>query len=205
MDYKVHAKTTSGDPFRRVPSLGTELSPLSFRSRAGSATQLVDGSVHTGQEAIRWEEQQMGSAGRYSGGSSMDRCAGSGVTGPLLCSLDSLEDLARWLDEVVGVHRQLILDASREPAACRCLCNGDGPSTACPVAIPTVEALLVAGFDRMRKNGELVVDADPARLAMALTAALEGGSLLARTGRDVTRLEAALDLALSHVRSYSAR
>jgi hypothetical protein len=135
----------------------------------------------------------------------MDRCACSGVTGPLLCSLGSLEDLARWRDEVVGVHRQLVLDASPAPAACPCARDGDSSSVACPVAISTVEALLVAGFDRMRKNGELVVDADPARLAMALTAALEGGSLLARTSRDVARLEAALDLALSHVRSYSAR
>ena len=147
----------------------------------------------------------MDSAGRYSGRSSMDRCACSGVTGPLSCSLDSLEDLARWRDEVIGVHRQLILDASPSPAACRCACNDDGSSMGCPVAISKVQASLVAGFDRMRTNGELVVDVDPARLAMALTAALEGGSLLARTSRDIARLEAALDLALSHVRSYSAR
>lgn len=74
-----------------------------------------------------------------------------------------------------------------------------------PVAISTLEALLAAGFDRMRENGELAVDADPARLATGLTAALQGGSLLAKTNRDIARLEAALDLALSYVRSHSAR
>lgn len=135
----------------------------------------------------------------------MDRCACSGMMRPLSCSLDSLEDLAHWRDEVIGVHRQLILDASPSPAACRWACDDDGSSVACPVAISRVQALLVAGFDRMRTNGDLVVDADPPRLATALTAALEGGSLLARTSRDIARLEAALDLALSHVRSYSAR
>jgi hypothetical protein len=57
----------------------------------------------------------------------------------------------------------------------------------------------------MRANGELAVDADPARLATDLTAALRGGSLLAKTTRDITRLEIALDFALSHVRSHSVR
>lgn len=57
----------------------------------------------------------------------------------------------------------------------------------------------------MRENGELAVDADPARLATGLTAALQGGSLLAKTTRDIAPLEAALDVTLSYVRSHSAR
>lgn len=125
--------------------------------------------------------------------------------GSPLCSLDSLEDLARWRDEIIGVHRQVILGASAVPDAASCACKGDGSPVAGPVAISTLEALLAAGFDRMRKNGELAVDADPARLATGLTAALQGGSVLAKTTRDTARLEAALDLALSYVRSHSAR
>lgn len=74
-----------------------------------------------------------------------------------------------------------------------------------PIAISTLEALLAAGIDRIRENGELVVDADPARLAAGLTAALQGGSLLARPTRDIARPQVTLDLALSYVRSHSAR
>jgi hypothetical protein len=149
-------------------------------------------------------------------GSSTDRGAGSGAeaadpTGDALScgasslsSLASLEDLARWRDEVIGAHRQLVLGASAVPGAARCARGGEGSSVALPVAFSRLEALLAAGFDRMRTNGELAVDADPARLATGLTAALQGGSLLARATRDTGRLEAALDVALSQVRSHSA-
>ena len=148
----------------------------------------------------------------------MDRGACSGVGavadppgdalalgGSLLCSLDSLEDLARWRDEVINLHRQVILGTSAVPDVASCARNGDGSRVAHPVAISTLEALLAAGIDRMRENGELAVDADPARLAAGLAAALQGGSLLAKTTREISRLEVALDLALSYVRSHSAR
>jgi TetR/AcrR family transcriptional regulator, transcriptional repressor for nem operon len=73
------------------------------------------------------------------------------------------------------------------------------------VAISKLEALVEAAIDRMRGNGELAVEADPVKLATALAAALHGGSLLAKTTRDISRLEVPLDLALSYVRSHSAR
>lgn len=154
---------------------------------------------------------------RYRGGSSMDRgaCSGPGsvtdlpgdawaLEGSLLCSLDSLEGLARWRDGVIDLHRQMILGASAMPDVASCARNGGGSREAHPVAISAREAL-AAGIDRMRENGELAVDADPTRLATGLAAALQGGSLLAKTTRDITPLEAALDLALSYVRSHSAR
>ncbi|MEO3928509.1 hypothetical protein ABGB07_32275 [Micromonosporaceae bacterium B7E4] len=122
----------------------------------------------------------------------------------LLCGLDSLEDLVRWRDEIIDLHRDLILGTSAVPDVAGRARDGDGSRMAPPVAIATREAL-AAGIERMRENGELAVDADPARLATGLTAALQGGSLLARTNRDVAPLGAALDLALSYVRSHSAR
>ncbi|WP_345482921.1 hypothetical protein [Actinopolymorpha pittospori] len=128
----------------------------------------------------------------------------SALGGSLLRSLDSLEDLARWRDEVINLHRQAILGISTVPDVASCACNGTGSRVTCPVAASTLEALLAAGIARMRENGELAVDADPARLAMGLTAALRGGSLLAKTTRDIAQLEAALDLALSCLRSHSA-
>ncbi|MGW5360592.1 hypothetical protein [Actinopolymorpha pittospori] len=159
----------------------------------------------------------MDSTDHYSRGSSLDRDAcsrvwavadspsnASALGGPLLRSLDSLEDLARWRDEVINLHRQAILGTSAAPDVASCACNGAGSRVTCPVATSTLEALLATGIDRMRANGELAVDADPARLATGLTAALHGGSLLAKTSRDIAQLEAALDVALSCLRSHSA-
>ncbi|HVX47014.1 MAG TPA: hypothetical protein VHC49_24190 [Mycobacteriales bacterium] len=150
----------------------------------------------------------MRSAGRYGDGSSTGGEAHSGpvaagdefdvlaLDGSLLRGLESLEDLASWRDEVIHRCRRVILgDVS----------IGAGPPVVRPAATSTVETLLAAGIDRMRKNGELAVDADPSTLATGLTAALHGGLLLARTVRDAAPLEVALDVALSCVRSHSAR
>ncbi|MBB5790302.1 hypothetical protein [Jiangella mangrovi] len=158
----------------------------------------------------------MGSEDDRGEGSSMGRdgCAdveaadspGDALTwgGSTLRGLASIEDLVRWRDEVVGVHRRMILNASAVHDATHRGCDGDGSSAARPVALSALVTLLTAGFDRMRENGELAADTDPARLATSLAAALQGGSLLARASRDITQLEAALDLALSCVRSRSA-
>jgi hypothetical protein len=113
----------------------------------------------------------MDSTDHYSEGSSMDRGACSRVAavadpssdalaleGPLLCSLDSLEDLARWRDEVINLHRQVLLGTSAVPDAASCTCNDAGSRVARPVATCTLEALLAAGINRMRENGELAVD-----------------------------------------------
>lgn len=107
--------------------------------------------------------------------------------------------------KTLGTFVAKVCLTSAVPDVASCAHNGDRSRVAHPVAISTLEALLAAGIDRMRENGELVVDADPARLAAGLTAALQGGSLLARTTRDIARLQVTLDLALSYVRSHSAR
>jgi hypothetical protein len=54
----------------------------------------------------------------------------------------------------------------------------------------------------MQDKGALRLDADPDQLSVGLMAALQGGYLLASTARDVRPMEIALDLALSHIKSY---
>ena len=83
--------------------------------------------------------------------------------------------------KTLGTFVAKVCLTSAVPDVANCAHNGDGSRMAHPVAISTLEALLAAGIDRRRENGELVVDADPARLAAGLTTALQGGSLLART------------------------
>ncbi|GAA4206430.1 TetR/AcrR family transcriptional regulator [Streptosporangium oxazolinicum] len=62
--------------------------------------------------------------------------------------------------------------------------------------------VLRAGLDRMRDSGRLRLDADPARLANLLLAAMQGGMLLAQIERDVTPLRDALTAAIDHVQSF---
>jgi TetR/AcrR family transcriptional repressor of nem operon len=64
------------------------------------------------------------------------------------------------------------------------------------------EQLLADGLERMREDGTLRPDADPAQLATGLMAALQGGYLLAQTAHDSRPMEIALDMALDHVRSH---
>jgi len=66
------------------------------------------------------------------------------------------------------------------------------------------EQLLADGFERMRKDGVLRDEADPAQLATQLMAALQGGYLLAQTAHDSRPMELALSMALDNVRRYLA-
>jgi AcrR family transcriptional regulator len=64
-------------------------------------------------------------------------------------------------------------------------------------------AYLERGLAAMRERGDLRADADPAALALATLAALQGGLLLTQTRRSIAPLEAALDGALAALRSWA--
>jgi TetR/AcrR family transcriptional regulator, transcriptional repressor for nem operon len=65
------------------------------------------------------------------------------------------------------------------------------------------ERMLREGLQAMYDRGDLRRDADPERLAMALLAALQGGTLLTQTQRDAAPLGAALDAMLAYVESFA--
>lgn len=65
-------------------------------------------------------------------------------------------------------------------------------------------ALFEDGLARMRRQGVLRSHADPARLALVLLSAHEGGCILAFTLRDAEPLRAALAMAVTHVRSFAS-
>ncbi|HEY2671270.1 MAG TPA: hypothetical protein VGJ07_12985, partial [Rugosimonospora sp.] len=54
------------------------------------------------------------------------------------------------------------------------------------------------------QNGTLRPEADPAKLATGLMAALQGGYLLAQTARDAAPMAVALDMALDNIKAYAA-
>lgn len=64
------------------------------------------------------------------------------------------------------------------------------------------QQLISAGLKRMQENGSLREDADPAQLATAVMAALQGGYLLAQTAQDVEPMRVSMQMALNYVRSY---
>ncbi|WP_431964749.1 TetR/AcrR family transcriptional regulator [Actinacidiphila sp. bgisy160] len=65
------------------------------------------------------------------------------------------------------------------------------------------QELITAGLIRMRENGSLKEEADPAKLAVSVMAALQGSYLLAQMTRDVEPMRIAMNMALAHVKTYT--
>jgi TetR/AcrR family transcriptional repressor of nem operon len=124
----------------------------------------------------------------------------------LLRGVSSMAALRRWRDAVVqrnelrsGAHGceigTLAAELSDTDEAARLALAGHFASW---------EQLLAVAFQRMRDNGTLRADADPATLSVAVMAALQGGYLLAQTAHDTEPMRVALDMALAHVESFQA-
>jgi len=125
---------------------------------------------------------------------------------PWLSRLDSLQGIRAWRDYVVSTMRR------RE---CRGGCHIGSLASELSDLDPAARSGLAAAFGRwisairdglqaMQARGELRPEADVARLACALMAAVEGGLLLAKAQRDVAPLEAALDTVIDHIASLAA-
>ncbi|MBC8090465.1 MAG: TetR family transcriptional regulator C-terminal domain-containing protein [Pseudonocardia sp.] len=119
--------------------------------------------------------------------------------------LDSLRGLERWRDGLVernrlrnGAYGCLLGSLAAELAD-----QDEGTRLELARHFDAWRRLLVEGLERMRANGTLRADADAEALATGLLAAVQGGYLLAQTVRDVDRMEVALDMAISHVRTFA--
>jgi len=125
---------------------------------------------------------------------------------PRLIDLSSWGAIAAWFDDLVQ------LQADRHAIG------------GCPIGSLSGELAetdeqarteLAAGFDRwetplreglrqMQADGKLRRGADPARLATATLAAIQGGLVLTQTRRDPQQLRIALDAAYAYLRSFAA-
>jgi hypothetical protein len=59
------------------------------------------------------------------------------------------------------------------------------------------------GLEEMRRRGKLRRDANPAELATATLAAIQGGLVLTQSRRDPNQLRIALDAIYRHLRSFA--
>jgi TetR/AcrR family transcriptional repressor of nem operon len=122
---------------------------------------------------------------------------------PAIFELSSWADFDTWTEQILDIHRR-----PGGPVACP-LGNlagelGDNPTIAPLVdqAYRRWESYLERGLIILRDKGELAPDTDPARLAQAAMTSVQGGLLLAHVRHDITALEDALRIALTHLHSF---
>jgi TetR/AcrR family transcriptional regulator, transcriptional repressor for nem operon len=126
--------------------------------------------------------------------------------GELLDHLDSWAGIDRWFDS-------LVQDQKDRQACGGCpigslagqLAESDPDARAAIAAgLERWEAHLRDGLTRMRSRGKLREDADPAALATATMASIQGGLLLTQVRRDPRRLRIALNAARANLRLAAA-
>lgn len=123
---------------------------------------------------------------------------------PYLHHLDTLTGLRRWRDAVVAMNgaRHGAGGCPVGSLASELADRSEDARVLLASSFRTWESHLVDGLTTMRDRDELAADVDPAALATAIMAALQGGLLLAQTTRTAEPLELALDMALGHVTAH---
>jgi TetR/AcrR family transcriptional regulator, transcriptional repressor for nem operon len=125
---------------------------------------------------------------------------------PSLGRIESWEGVEAWAAEILQRHAQ-----PGGPFACPLgtmaaeLKNDDAFRPLLDAAFRQWEAPLARGLQRMQERGELVAEADPARLATTVIAALQGGMLLARVREDITPLRDAVDSAVAQLHRWEPK
>ena len=125
---------------------------------------------------------------------------------PLLDALDSWAAIAGWFDGLVRLQEErgcmggcplgsLASELADEDETARVALVG---------SFDAWEGYLERGLERMRARGELVARADPATLAAATMASIQGGLLLTQTCKNVRPLRVALDATLAYLRTFAA-
>ena len=126
--------------------------------------------------------------------------------GELLDHLDSWAGIDRWFDTLV---QDQIARQARGGCPIGCLAGQLAESdpdarAAIAAGLERYEAHLRDGLTRMKARGKLRKDADPAALAIATMASMQGGLLLTQVRRDPRQLRIALNAARNNLRLAAA-
>lgn len=124
-----------------------------------------------------------------------------------LQAVTSVADLERWRDGLVtGNGRRSGAFGCVLGAMVSRLADRDESRRLVPAGyFAEWQRLAADALRRLQTRGELGRDANPDELATGLIAALQGGYVLAQASRDVDDMAAAIDMALSRIRSYACQ
>jgi AcrR family transcriptional regulator len=123
---------------------------------------------------------------------------------PQLGHLTSWDSWLAWRDAVVARYRE-----QGQQCPLSALVTQLGRATPGAQAVVTEllgqwQAEIAAGIRSMQASGEISLDLDPGRTAAAIVAGIQGGVVMLMSTGDTTPLEAALDLAIGHLRASSS-
>jgi TetR/AcrR family transcriptional regulator, transcriptional repressor for nem operon len=118
-----------------------------------------------------------------------------------LDGVDGVAALRGWRDQIVAANRRFGPEGGCPVGslASELADRDSGHRESLAAALDRWETAIRNGLVRMQGRGELRAGADPAALATALLAALQGGLLLAQVRRSTDPLATALDQAIDHV------
>ena len=125
---------------------------------------------------------------------------------PRLTNLSSWAAIAAWFDDLVQlqIDRHAIGGCPIGSLAGELAETDEQARTELAAGFDRWEAPLRDGLRQMQANGKLRRSADPARLATATLASIQGGLVLTQTRRDPQQLRIALDAANAYLRSFAA-
>src|SRR6266852_209628 len=125
-----------------------------------------------------------------------------GRQGELLDHLDSWAGIDRWFDFMVQhqIEQQARGGCPIGSLAGQLAESDPAARAAIAAGLERWEAHLRDGLTRMKTRGKLRNDADPAALASATMASIQGGLLLTQVRRDPDQLRTALDAARNNLR-----
>lgn len=122
----------------------------------------------------------------------------------LFAGLDSLTELRRQLDGFVAIYEQNLAGCPIGRIASEVAGRHEGAQRRVETAFAAWQELFADLFTRLRARGDLHSEADPAALATALLATLEGGQILSQTRKDSTSLRVAIAAVLGYVHTFAA-
>jgi AcrR family transcriptional regulator len=124
---------------------------------------------------------------------------------PELADLSSWAAIAAWFDRLVElqVSRRAVGGCPIGSLAGELADTDAVARQALAAGFDRWEQPLREGLEKMRSQGKLRRSADPARLATATLAAIQGGLVLTQTRRDPQQLRIALDAGYAHLRSFA--
>jgi TetR/AcrR family transcriptional regulator, transcriptional repressor for nem operon len=125
---------------------------------------------------------------------------------PQLIDLSSWAAITAWFDDLVQlqVDRHAVGGCPIGSLAGELAEKDEQSRTELAAGFDRWEAPLRAGLRQMQADGKLRRGADPAGLATATLAAIQGGLVLTQTRRDPQQLRIALDAANAYLRSFAA-